>query len=312
MKLFYNISIILIFVTFFLSCLNLKSISDTSHQYYPYYYYGKWGFNNDSGDCVIKPQFDTVMFFSKGLAIAKINGKYGYIDINGKWHIPPKYDEVFEHYNGFVGVRVGKKWKCIDRNGKKVCINKCPRRIIGSCYQGPRRNLLKNLVKVNGKFEIIKSYLLIANIQDNGETYFDTSKIKIDTFYELDFQTLILKKENKYALYRFEIAPIKVFIKDSQDFMNLDSISKHGFERSIEFKYDGFKVLDEQKHLGVKLGNKWGILNCELKLVVPINYYSVDVIKNLALVEFEYGKKGFKEIGYFIGSKYFEGKEYYK
>lgn len=68
---FYNISIILIFVTFFLSCLNLKSISDTSHQYYPYYYYGKWGFNNDSGDCVIKPQFDTVMFLVKDSQLQK-------------------------------------------------------------------------------------------------------------------------------------------------------------------------------------------------------------------------------------------------
>jgi len=46
---------------------------------------GKWGYIDNTGRIVIKPQFDEARDFSEGLARVTIDGKFGYIDKTGKY-----------------------------------------------------------------------------------------------------------------------------------------------------------------------------------------------------------------------------------
>ncbi|HEB7570868.1 TPA: WG repeat-containing protein [Campylobacter coli] len=51
-------------------------------------------FIDKSGKIVIKPEFDDVGDFKKGLAKVELNGKYGFIDKSGKIAIEPKFDYI--------------------------------------------------------------------------------------------------------------------------------------------------------------------------------------------------------------------------
>lgn len=90
----------------------------------------KWGFINEKGQIVIKPQFDEVGYsalahfgedtFSEGFAPVKLNGKFGYIDKTGRIVILPRFDFVGKFSEGLAGVKIGDKVGFIDSKGKVV------------------------------------------------------------------------------------------------------------------------------------------------------------------------------------------------
>ena len=58
--------------------------------------------------------------FSEWLAAVQANGKWGYIDQNGKEVIKPQYDHGGTFSSGMAAVRKGDQWSFIDQNGKVV------------------------------------------------------------------------------------------------------------------------------------------------------------------------------------------------
>ncbi|MBT0831658.1 WG repeat-containing protein [Campylobacter lari] len=74
----------------------------------------KWGFIDKNGDFIIKPQFDYIGNFKKGLAIVGygINlfdcnaEKYGFIKENGKILIDIQFDEVGDFEEGYAKVAI--------------------------------------------------------------------------------------------------------------------------------------------------------------------------------------------------------------
>ena len=53
---------------------------------------GHFGYVNNKGDFVIKPQFDMAFPFHEGLAVVIIDNKYGYIDKTGKIILKPQFE----------------------------------------------------------------------------------------------------------------------------------------------------------------------------------------------------------------------------
>lgn len=80
----------------------------------------KWGYINNKGKIVIKPQFDEADKFSEGLARAQIELKSGFIDSKGKFVIEPIYTFAFSFSEGLavVGKDMDSRWFYIDHNGK--------------------------------------------------------------------------------------------------------------------------------------------------------------------------------------------------
>ena len=57
----------------------------------------KWGYINQAGKIVIKPEFMGAQDFSEGLAaVIDVSGRWGYIDKTGKFVIPPRFNPVLE------------------------------------------------------------------------------------------------------------------------------------------------------------------------------------------------------------------------
>jgi len=87
----------------------------------------KWGFVNNSGETIIKPQFDWVGDFSEGLAVIQVGEKQGYLDKNGKIVVEPKFDFASEFSEGLAWVLEDCESKeftfsYIDKTGKPVSI----------------------------------------------------------------------------------------------------------------------------------------------------------------------------------------------
>ncbi|KAB8335501.1 hypothetical protein SD80_004105 [Scytonema tolypothrichoides VB-61278] len=93
-----------------------------------------YGYVNQAGELVVKPQFSQAEEFSEGFAPVKVNGKWGFVNLKGQVSIPPQYDMVGESgspyfefdlspssfWEGLAGVKLNGKWGFINQSGKLV------------------------------------------------------------------------------------------------------------------------------------------------------------------------------------------------
>jgi hypothetical protein len=82
-----------------------------------------WGYIDQTGKTIIKPQFYSAGQFSDGLAAVRFNGRYGYIDQNGKCPIEPKYDLALPFQNGIAKIFIDGKPFFIDKTGKIIFVH---------------------------------------------------------------------------------------------------------------------------------------------------------------------------------------------
>lgn len=88
---------------------------------YPAKYQGKWGYINQTGKFVIKPQYNDAGKFSEGLAYVKIGDLYGYINMSGKLVVKPNYGYAADFSEGVALVSystIGSDFMCINSSGK--------------------------------------------------------------------------------------------------------------------------------------------------------------------------------------------------
>lgn len=89
-------------------------------------YGGKWGFIHPQGQFVIKPQFDLVMNFIEGAAVAGTKSqdgvwKFGYIGPTGHWFVKPAFRVAYPFSEGLACVTPdNKKFGYIDISGAFV------------------------------------------------------------------------------------------------------------------------------------------------------------------------------------------------
>lgn len=80
----------------------------------------KIGLINIEGQEVVEPVFDSIWYFSEGLATIEVNKKHGYIDKKGQIVIEPKFDKAYSFSEGLAPVKIGDQWGYIDRSGQIV------------------------------------------------------------------------------------------------------------------------------------------------------------------------------------------------
>ncbi|NJN78006.1 MAG: WG repeat-containing protein [Saprospiraceae bacterium] len=81
---------------------------------------GKSGLINTSGEYIIKPKYEEVMYFGGDMVRVKKHGKYGYRTTEGKRAIPIKYEEIGRFYGTRAKAKRKGKWGVIDKEGKKI------------------------------------------------------------------------------------------------------------------------------------------------------------------------------------------------
>jgi hypothetical protein len=80
-----------------------------------------FGFVDDNGKVVIKPQFESVGYFVDGMAWAKTgDGKVGYINKTGEWVISPQFTvaKEFDASSGLARVKTGDSWAYVNKTGE--------------------------------------------------------------------------------------------------------------------------------------------------------------------------------------------------
>lgn len=105
---------------------------------------GLWGLIDMTGHWVVKPQFEEVKEYSKGLWNVGIRGKYGIIDDHGYFVVPPRYSYIWGLITGLAEVATDQGRGFLDITGKQVL--PCQYRKLHRC--GYRMYLLEQ----NGRY----------------------------------------------------------------------------------------------------------------------------------------------------------------
>ncbi len=89
--------------------------------YYPQLGYsnGMWGYKVGN-EFVIEPIFKDASTFREGFAAVKLYGKYGFIDKSGSCVVPFRFESARSFQEGLASVKTGGKWGFIDKSGKTV------------------------------------------------------------------------------------------------------------------------------------------------------------------------------------------------
>lgn len=315
MKTRIYIFISLILICLLQSCITNKQIDELLSDktfLYPVSYNGKWGYTNENGELVIPCKYDSVQFFSLGLAVVKQKEKYGYLKTNGDWHIEPEFDSAtnFDLYCASV-VKNGKP-KRINRKNKKC--DKTYYRVGGWCNNKllPRAKKELHSTQKKGKKAIIYNNYYKDSITGEVAILKDTTQYVFDEVIEFSYGKLLIKKDNKFGLYNINgINDMEIIAEEFEVF----EIEKVGIVDTIIFQFDEIKVryqtfagLPDGYEVGktpFRIGEYWGLLDSNGEIIAPKKYLDIVLpIGNLVKVEFEEGKFGYVDI--------YKNKEYFK
>jgi uncharacterized protein (TIGR02145 family) len=104
------------FILFFISCKN-----DGKQTLVPYSDGSKWGFRDAGMNITLSAQYDDVLPFAEGLAAVKANGKWGYINQDGEEVIKPqKFQKAGSFSEKMAMVFLNGKWGFINKEGKEI------------------------------------------------------------------------------------------------------------------------------------------------------------------------------------------------
>ncbi|HKR04217.1 MAG TPA: WG repeat-containing protein [Bacteroidia bacterium] len=85
----------------------------------------KFGFIGTNGKITLLAQYESVGYFSDGLAWAKEGDLLGYINPKGEWVIKPQFGagKDFDKESGMARVKNGEKWAYVNKSGELMYMN---------------------------------------------------------------------------------------------------------------------------------------------------------------------------------------------
>ncbi len=230
---------------------------------------GKYGFKDQAGKTIIKPEYDKAFEFSEGLAGVRQNGKWGFIDKTGREIVKPRYDYVGSLHNGIAYVNTGGKvdgygnpnggkWGLMDKTGKEIIPPKYDEvyRYFSGGYTIVGLNGKYGVIDTTGREIVPPKYDMIPNPEE-PEPY-PLREVWLNG--KAGFVEMTTGKE---------IVPIKYddVVSFSED---LAAVNTGGEPQN-------FRVL----------GGKWGFVDTTGKEVIPLVYNNPDIFESL---RFQNGK----------------------
>lgn len=245
---------------------------------YPHVKKGLYGYINNKGKTIIKPQFYAAGLFSEGLAPVRLEGRYGYINPEGKFVINPQFDLALSFTNGVAKVFI---------EGQPYFINKSGGILFEHNYKG---------IKEFGN----NSFAIVITESDKYGAIDKTGRLIIDTVFAAmtDFTdgVSIVTGFNHYPYSNHSVKPLKYerglidtlgnWIVDYGEYKNI-SYFKNGFaevELIVESQrgyYDYKGVIDNTgKYRFTIPSKKWRFDLANKSFfndIAIVDIYSVDV-----------------------------------
>ena len=81
---------------------------------------GRWGFIDQQGREIVRPQYQDVLPYGESRAAVKKDGQWGFVDKRGKETVKPQYDNVWSYKDGRATAEKDGKRRALDLNGNEV------------------------------------------------------------------------------------------------------------------------------------------------------------------------------------------------
>ncbi|WP_298048207.1 WG repeat-containing protein [uncultured Cardiobacterium sp.] len=81
---------------------------------------GRWGFIDQKGREIVRPQYQDVLPYGESRAAVKKGNQWGFIDKHGKETVKPQYDTVWSYKDGRATVQKDGKRHALDINGNPI------------------------------------------------------------------------------------------------------------------------------------------------------------------------------------------------
>lgn len=233
-----------------------------NYTFLPVKKFNLWGFINEHGQEMVKPQFEEVSGFSEGLCAVTKDGRSGYINRHGSIVIPAQFSEAEDFHNGCAVVKTDSLYGLINRNGEFL---------IPPAYD--------ELSDPTDGFAIGMKNGKSAYVAKNGKPL---TPFMFDVANEFKNGFAIASTESKYGLIDlsggFSIRPLfeEIVWIDQQLVKAENSESKWGIlnvrgDTLTPFLYDYIGEYSTRRALVVKAG-KCGFVNDSGVVVIPLNY----------------------------------------
>jgi len=259
-----------------------------------------WGFSNEKSEIVIQPQYEYVDFFSDGLAIVGKNQRFGFINEQGKEVIAMKYETASDFKLGVATVMINGKYAVIDKTGKLLTKFKYLQYAFenevlkvrtedgwGIFFPSKSKEIIQNSFENIGTFKNEKDFVWVQKENKVGLVSLINGKEilapKFDKIYPFDNGFAVVKNDSLFGVIdktgKEILAPEYAYVPTGFSFKRpLQKEGKWFFMNSegtiISDYFDAAKVMYNGL-AEVFLNNKYGFVNEEGKVVIPIEYDAV-------------------------------------
>lgn len=211
----------------------------------------KWGYVNNKGETIVKPQFDFANEFSEGLAAVEIGSKYGYINTSGTIIIELQYDYASDFSEELAQVNLPNK---------------------------------SGFINKDAKFEIVLSKGISVEGFSNGlAAYKEKEKWG---YIDKTGKTIVKPKFCDFEIYHFFRNNI-VFESEYDYIANECKLFYYGKDGNKKFEYDGYPF--SEGLAVVLLKNKYGFIDTTGKMIIKPKFEKIPIFLNPLKVGFSEG-----------------------
>jgi hypothetical protein len=254
-----------------------------------------YGLYDLNGKQVLPHDFESIDGFYNGRAIVKKNGKYGVIDETGKELFYTDYNRIDRFTNGYALVYTSPK----DGEIKIGVINKNGRVVVPAIYQW-----FENVYNFNDGLVAMAQNRKYGFLDTNGRIVVQFKYDKVESFrngiakFWLGWQNVgYINSTGKEIIHPNFAAMDQANLRRYYDkfIIGLKDSVQHVFDYSGKeiyiLNYETIREFDEnKKSFIVSKSNKYGILDSNFRLKIPIKYESLEMIFPDRIAAREQGK----------------------
>jgi hypothetical protein len=257
--------------------LNITKVKKVAAHTIIFQQQGKWGVFNEWGKLVANAEYDSLAALktvdNELLLLSEKNNLYGLISLSGKELVATQYDEIATYSNGFFRVKQKGKYGFVNRAGK-VYIK--PQYDEASSFADGQA-----IVKKNGKYGVIdfknqfklqpKYSSIIRNPDYKYYAIKENDKTGSEKIFIYDLNGKKITDEAFDQIYIADsIAQVRVVKNGKTKFFNVNT-KVYAFDNSYD-QAEAFK----NGYAFVSNGGKWGAIDKQGKVIVPVNYDKVE------------------------------------
>ncbi|MGO4886626.1 WG repeat-containing protein [Anaerobacillus sp. MEB173] len=237
----------------------------------------KWGYINNIGKFILKPQYDEAGDFQEnGLAIVSAKGKAGMINHSGRYVIAPKYNYMMPFTEGRSIVMDDVGYKVINERGEEIT---------KKTY-----DLIRPYVESRAIFGGLNSegQYLYGYLCEQGN---EVIPLQFENAYDfIGGKALVQTKENQYALitrtgeilqtypYAFMMGYSEGLIPFQKTFNDKWGYVDEGGHIVISPQYSNAMAFQDGRavvNIADDMYNKYGLINIKAEFIIPAEYNDI-------------------------------------